>query len=71
MVIQQSNRQRAKPDRPEPVVLLDKTDRFAPEGLAEELERVRRYVLDNPLKWGLDRENPLACTALGTERWMR
>ena len=22
----------------------------------EELERVRRYVLDNPLKWGLDRE---------------
>ena len=35
MVIEQPDGQGAKPNRPVPVVLWDKTDRFAPEGLAE------------------------------------
>jgi len=39
-----------------------------------ELERVRRYVVDNPAKWATDRENPAAREAavgrtIGTSRW--
>jgi hypothetical protein len=34
----------------------------------DELRRARQYILDNPLHWALDRENPLASRQIGGAR---
>lgn len=31
----------------------------------ESLDRIRQYIMDNPLQWAYDRENPLATTPEG------
>ena len=38
----------------------------------EELDRIREYILNNPLHWELDRENPLCIGTMGAmpEKWM-
>jgi len=39
----------------------------------EELDRIRNYIADNPLKWEFDRENPANYDSTGTKRpegWM-
>jgi putative transposase len=35
----------------------------------ESLNRIRQYILDNPLKWGLDPENPEAISPEATDTW--
>jgi REP element-mobilizing transposase RayT len=35
----------------------------------DELDRVRLYIVENPLKWELDRENPVARTTKNDEPW--
>jgi len=35
----------------------------------EEMNRIRQYIMDNPLKWELDRENPEALAATSKEDW--
>ncbi len=34
-----------------------------------ELDRIREYVLANPLRWELDRENPAAPLVKSEEPW--
>jgi REP element-mobilizing transposase RayT len=34
-----------------------------------ELDRVRRYIEENPIKWALDRENPIAQLTRAEEPW--
>ena len=36
----------------------------------ESLNRIRQYVLDNPLRWAFDRENPAASTAESMDAWL-
>lgn len=36
----------------------------------EEMNRIRQYIVDNPLQWELDRENPMSGTQQQTEKWM-
>ena len=36
----------------------------------DEMNRIRQYVVDNPAKWELDRENPLSCGQQQVEKWM-
>ena len=35
----------------------------------DELQRVRQYIIDNPIKWELDRENPAVRKVEGIEPW--
>jgi len=35
----------------------------------EEMNRIRQYITDNPLKWELDRENPKALVAESKQDW--
>jgi len=35
----------------------------------DELNRIRRYIEDNPLKWEMDGENPAARDTTGKEAW--
>ena len=35
----------------------------------ESLNRIREYILNNPLQWALDRENPLAQGAKPEDAW--
>jgi putative transposase len=35
----------------------------------DELDRIRRYIEDNPLMWAMDRENPAAQVTRGRESW--
>jgi len=35
----------------------------------DELDRIRRYIEDNPRMWEMDRENPLAQKTRGKESW--
>ena len=35
----------------------------------ESLNRIREYILNNPLQWALDRENPLAQGAEPEDAW--
>jgi REP element-mobilizing transposase RayT len=36
----------------------------------ESLNRIRQYVLDNPVRWAFDRENPTASTAESDDAWL-
>jgi hypothetical protein len=36
----------------------------------DELDRIRRYIEDNPRMWEMDRENPLAQKTKGKESWL-
>jgi len=36
----------------------------------DELEAIRRYILDNPLVWASDPENPAASRILGSAPWL-
>ncbi|MDP2954442.1 MAG: transposase [Chloroflexota bacterium] len=33
----------------------------------DELDHIRRYILDNPVQWALDRENPEAASVVGAQ----
>jgi len=35
----------------------------------EALDRIRRYILDNPARWIFDRENPAATTLEREDAW--
>ncbi|MDP2954162.1 MAG: transposase, partial [Chloroflexota bacterium] len=34
-----------------------------------ELNRIRQYIGDNPLKWEMDRENPAARVTKSKDQW--
>jgi len=36
----------------------------------DQLDRIRRYIEDNPRMWEMDRENPGAQKATGDESWL-
>jgi REP element-mobilizing transposase RayT len=36
----------------------------------DSLNRIRRYVQENPLRWAFDRENPAATTVESKEAWL-
>jgi REP element-mobilizing transposase RayT len=37
----------------------------------EEMNRIRQYIIDNPLQWQMDRENPMPCNQRQQkEKWM-
>jgi putative transposase len=36
----------------------------------ESLNHIRQYVLDNPVRWAFDRENPAASTAESEDAWL-
>jgi REP-associated tyrosine transposase len=36
----------------------------------DSLNRIRQYILDNPARWGFDRENPAAATPEPEEAWL-
>ncbi|MGF1613691.1 MAG: transposase, partial [Gammaproteobacteria bacterium] len=35
----------------------------------ESLNRIRQYILDNPARWAMDRENPLATMPEAEDAW--
>jgi len=37
----------------------------------EALNRIRQYILENPIRWTVDRENPLAVEIESEEAWIR